>query len=39
MPLSPGMSVTAEIKTDNQRIIDYVLSPLTQMGSEALHER
>ena len=39
VPLSPGMSVTAEIKTDNQRIIDYVLSPLTQMGSEALHER
>ncbi len=39
VPLSPGMSVTAEIKTDNQRIIDYVLSPLTQMTSEALHER
>lgn len=39
IPLSPGMSVTAEIKTDNQRIIDYVLSPLTQMASEALHER
>ena len=39
MPLSPGMSVTAEIKTDRQRIIDYVLSPLTQMTSEALHER
>ena len=39
VPLSPGMSVTAEIKTDSQRIIDYVLSPLTQMASEALHER
>ena len=39
VPLSPGMSVTAEIRTDSQRIIDYVLSPLTQMGSEALHER
>ena len=39
VPLSPGMSVTAEIKTDNQRIIDYVLSPLTQMTSEAMHER
>lgn len=39
VPLSPGMSVTAEIKTGNQRIIDYVLSPLTQMTSEALHER
>lgn len=39
VPLCPGMSVTAEIKTDSQRIIDYVLSPLTQMTSEAMHER
>ncbi|MDX7952820.1 HlyD family type I secretion periplasmic adaptor subunit [Lichenihabitans sp. Uapishka_5] len=39
VPLTPGMSVTAEIKTDRQRLIDYVLSPLTQVGSEALHER
>ena len=39
VPLSPGMSVTAEIKTDRQRIIDYLLSPLKQTVSEALHER
>jgi hemolysin D len=37
--LTPGMSVTAEIKTDSQRIIQYVLSPLARMASEALHER
>ena len=39
IPLSPGMSVTAEIKTDRQRIIDYLLSPLKQTVSEAMHER
>ena len=39
IPLTAGMSVTAEIKTDSQRIIDYVLSPLTQTTSEAMHER
>ena len=39
VPLTAGMSVTAEIRTDRQRLIDYVLSPLTQTVSEALHER
>ena len=37
--ITPGMSVTAEIKTDHQRLIDYILSPLTQTVSESLHER
>ncbi|HZS80340.1 MAG TPA: HlyD family type I secretion periplasmic adaptor subunit [Herbaspirillum sp.] len=39
MPLSPGMSVTAEIKTGDRRIIEYVLSPLQRHQREALHER
>ncbi len=39
VPLSPGMSVTADINTDSQRIVDYLISPLTQTTSEALHER
>lgn len=37
--LSPGMSVTAEIKTDRRRVIDYVLSPLQQYKDESLRER
>ncbi|HAT1685378.1 TPA: HlyD family type I secretion periplasmic adaptor subunit, partial [Klebsiella oxytoca] len=28
VPVSPGMAVRAEIKTDRQRVIDYFLSPL-----------
>jgi hemolysin D len=38
-PLSPGMTVTAEIRTDSRRVIDYVLSPLAKMASEAMRER
>lgn len=37
--LSPGMSVTAEIKTDRRRVIDYVLSPLQQYRDESFRER
>jgi len=37
--LSPGMSVTAEIKTDRRRVIDYFLSPLQQHLNESLRER
>jgi len=39
IPLAAGMSLMAEIKTDQRRIIDYVLSPLAQYQSEALRER
>ncbi len=39
IPLNPGMTVTAEIKTDSRRVIDYLLSPLSKVGSEALRER
>jgi hemolysin D len=37
--LSPGMAVTAEIKTGSRRIISYLLSPLMKYKEESLHER
>jgi hemolysin D len=39
MALNPGLTVTAEIKTDSRRVIDYLLSPLAKLGSEAMRER
>lgn len=39
MPLSDGMSASAEIKTGTRRVIQYILSPLVQDQHEALHER
>jgi hemolysin D len=38
-PLTPGLSVNAEIKTGARRVIEYVLSPLIRHGRESLHER
>jgi len=37
--LTPGMSVSAEVKTDQRRVIDYFLSPLQQHVSESFRER
>jgi hemolysin D len=37
--LSPGMAVTAEIKTGSRRIISYLLSPLAKYKQESLRER
>jgi len=37
--LSPGMAVTAEIKTGSRRVIGYLLSPLVKYKQEALRER
>ncbi|MDE2466050.1 MAG: HlyD family type I secretion periplasmic adaptor subunit, partial [Alphaproteobacteria bacterium] len=37
--LSPGMAVTAEIKTGSRRIISYLLSPLTRYKQESMRER
>lgn len=37
--LSPGLAVTAEIKTDRRRVIDYFLSPLMEYQSESMKER
>ncbi|MCF5652354.1 HlyD family type I secretion periplasmic adaptor subunit, partial [Pseudomonas syringae] len=37
--LSPGMAVTAEVKTNKRRVIEYFLSPLQQHASESFRER
>ena len=37
--LAPGMNVTAEIKTGQRRVIEYLLSPIQRAGSESLRER
>ncbi len=37
--LMPGMEVTAEIKTGERRLIEYVLAPLLRYGQESLRER
>ena len=37
--LTPGMMITAEIKTGKRRVLDYILSPLAKSTSEAAHER
>lgn len=37
--LLPGMAVKAEIATGHRRLIDYLLSPLREIGHEALRER
>jgi hemolysin D len=39
IPLSPGMNVSAEIKTGKRRIIEFLLSPVQRAGSESLRER
>jgi len=37
--LSPGMSLSVEVKTGSRRILDYVFSPLVDVASTSLHER
>ncbi len=39
IPLSPGMNITAEIKTGKRRVIEYLLSPVQRAGNESLRER
>ncbi|OMH38899.1 HlyD family type I secretion periplasmic adaptor subunit [Motiliproteus sp. MSK22-1] len=39
VPLQAGMSIVAEIRTGERRVIDYLLSPLQQYQSEAMRER
>ncbi|ADY66054.1 HlyD family type I secretion periplasmic adaptor subunit [Agrobacterium tumefaciens] len=39
VPLTPGMSVTVEIKTGQRRILEYLFSPLADVASEAMKER
>lgn len=38
-PLNPGMSVTAEIKTREKRVIEFFLDPFIKYQSEGLRER
>jgi len=37
--ISPGMSISAEIKTQKKRIIDFFLEPFKKYRNEALRER
>nr|WP_105433185.1 HlyD family type I secretion periplasmic adaptor subunit [Neorhizobium sp. T6_25] len=37
--LSSGMSATAEVRTGERRILEYVFSPLVEVAKEAMHER
>ena len=37
--LTPGMSVSVEIETENRRLVEYVTSPVLEMLSTAAHER
>jgi hemolysin D len=37
--LGAGMALTAEVKTDRRRLIDYLLSPIARYRQESLRER
>lgn len=37
--ISNGMAVTVEIRTGQRRVIDFIVSPLSEIGSRALRER
>ncbi len=37
--LTPGMNLTAEVRTGKRRVIDYLLSPLRRTAKESLGER
>ena len=37
--IKAGMSVTADIRTDQRRLIDYLLAPMLRYKQEALRER
>jgi hemolysin D len=39
IPLTSGMAATVEFKTGTRRLLEYVFSPLVEVGSSALHER
>ena len=39
VPLGPGMMVTAEVRTGSRRVIDYLLSPIREVASQAGRER
>lgn len=39
IPLMPGMHLTAEVKTDQRRLINYFLSPIIEVTGEGFRER
>jgi hemolysin D len=39
VPLGPGMQVSAEIKTGERRLIEYILSPVVKYREESFRER
>jgi hemolysin D len=39
VPLTPGMTVSVEIRTGERRVIDYLLAPIRETSSTAGHER
>ena len=39
LALSPGMNITAEIRTGQRRVIEFLLSPIQRAGNESLRER
>lgn len=38
-PLTSGMAATVELKTGARRLLEYVFSPLVEVGSRAMRER
>lgn len=39
VPLTPGMTVTAEIKTGYRRVLEYLFTPLVDVTSRSIRER
>lgn len=39
LPLSPGMAITAEVKTGKRRLLEFFLSPLLRYRQESVRER
>ncbi|ANH66721.1 hypothetical protein ABE85_02520 [Mitsuaria sp. 7] len=39
VPLRPGMALSAEVRTGERRVIEFLLSPLEHVRSESLKER
>ncbi len=38
-PLTSGMAATVEIKTGSRRLLEYLFSPVVEVGSKAMRER
>lgn len=39
MPVTPGLNVTAEIKTERRTVLEYLLSPIRRTVDESVRER